>query len=140
MKCIWSAFGILPEEARNIREKVFIQEQGFSHEFDDVDAHSWHVLLCRNDIAVGTARIFSEDGNDSMHIGRVAVLKEARGTGSGSILLDACCKKAAQLGARKVVLGAQCRATKFYEKNGFQPFGEVYDDEGCPHQMMEKKL
>ena len=28
----------------------------------------------------------------------------------------------------------------FYEKNGFQPFGEGYDDEGCPHQMMEKKL
>ena len=29
---------------------------------------------------------------------------------------------------------------KFYEKNGFQPFGDIYDEEGCPHQMMEKKL
>ncbi|MCD8356127.1 MAG: GNAT family N-acetyltransferase [Clostridia bacterium] len=140
MDWIWSDFGCLPKEARRIREAVFMQEQGFCQEFDDVDAKSWHVLLRRNGAVIGTARMFSEDGNHSMHVGRVAVLKKERGGGSGSMLLTACCEKAAQLGVQKIILGAQCRAMKFYEKNGFQPFGDIYDDEGCPHQMMEKKI
>ncbi|MDO4174374.1 MAG: GNAT family N-acetyltransferase [Eubacteriales bacterium] len=138
MKHIWSEKGNLPQDARDIREQVFVQEQGFQAEFDAVDQQSWHVLLYRDSRAIGTARIFF-DGRD-MHIGRVAVVKDARGDGSGSKLLEICCEKASQLGAGKVVLGAQCRATKFYEKNGFQPFGGIYDDEGCPHQMMEKIL
>ena len=140
MEWIWSDFGCLPEAARRIRETVFMQEQGFCEEFDELDACSWHVLLYQDGEALGTARLFSEQGTDNMHIGRVAVLKPARGGGSGSVLLQACCEKAVQLGAKKAVLGAQCRAIPFYEKNGFQPFGDIYDEEGCPHQMMEKKL
>ena len=140
MDWIWSDFGYLPEEAHRIRETVFMQEQGFCDEFDDIDTQSWHVLLYQDGRAVGTARLFSENGTHGMHMGRVAVYKSARGGGSGSVLLQACCEKAAQLGAKKVILGAQCRAIPFYEKNGFQPFGDIYDEEGCPHQMMEKKL
>lgn len=140
MEWIWSDFGCLPEAARRIRETVFMQEQGFCHEFDETDDHSWHVLLYRDGEAVGTARLFSEQNADAMHIGRVAVLKQVRGNGGGSALLQACCEKAVQLGVKKVILGAQCRAVSFYEKSGFQPFGTIYDEEGCPHQMMEKKL
>ena len=140
MDCIWSRYGELPPEAAHIRETVFMQEQGFCSEFDETDGQSYHVLLRRDGRAIGTARLFSENDNHSMHIGRVAVLREERGGGSGSALLTECCEKARALGAQRLVLGAQCRAMKFYEKNGFQPFGEGYDDEGCPHQMMEKKL
>ena len=122
MEWTWSDFGCLPEAARRIRETVFMQEQGFCEEFDELDACSWHVLLYQDGEALGTARLFSEQGTDNMHIGRVAVLKPARGGGSGSVLLQACCEKAVQLGAKKAVLGAQCRAIPFYEKNGFQPF------------------
>lgn len=140
MECIWSGYGACPQEARAIRETVFVQEQGFCSEFDEMDAQSYHVLLCRDGRAIGTARLFAEPEPGSMHIGRVAVLREERGGGSGSAILTACCDKARALGARRVVLGAQCRAMAFYEKNGFQPFGGEYNDEGCPHHMMEKKL
>ena len=45
MEWKWSDFGCLPEAARRIRETVFMQEQGFCEEFDELDACSWHVLL-----------------------------------------------------------------------------------------------
>ena len=37
-------FNVLPIEAKMIREQVFIKEQGFQNEFDDIDARSWHLL------------------------------------------------------------------------------------------------
>lgn len=138
MNWVWSEFGVLPSEARRIREEVFIQEQGFCNELDDTDGQSYHLQLMKEEKVIGTARLFWED-KTTMHIGRVAVEKESRG-GSGSVILAACCEKAHELGAERVVLGAQCRAMGFYAKNGFQPFGDEFDDEGCPHQMMEKKL
>lgn len=140
MDCIWSALGCIPDTARQIRTEVFVEEQGFQQEFDQVDQKSYHLLLCRNGRAIGTARLFSEDANRTMHIGRVAVRQEERHDGSGSAILEACCEKARQLHAERLILGAQCRAVHFYEKNGFHAFGDCYDDEGCPHQMMEKQL
>lgn len=140
MECNWSAFGCLPERAKQIRTEVFVREQGFQEEFDDMDVCSYHALLQCDGREIGTARMFFEDDPNTMHIGRVAVLKPERGGGSGSMLLSACEQKAKQLGARRVVLGAQCRAMKFYERNGFRAFGECFDDQGCPHRMMEKLL
>lgn len=137
MECIWSGFGCLPDAAKYIREEVFIREQGFQNELDDIDQRSYHVLLRHDGKDIGTARIFSDDGNQTIHIGRVAVLKQERG-GKGKLLLDACRQKARELGAKRLILGAQCRVIKFYEQNGFHAFGERYDEEGCPHQMMEK--
>lgn len=140
MNCRWSAFGCLPDAAKQIRTEIFVREQGFDEEFDDMDMCSYHALLQRDGRDIGTARIFFEDDRQTMHIGRVAVLKSERGSGSGSILLSACEQKAKQLGAQRVILGAQCRAMKFYERNGFRAFGECFDDQGYPHRMMEKEL
>ena len=139
MQYIWSEQGQLPVQAQRIRRDVFMQEQGFCDEFDAVDKKSWHVLLQTNGKTIGTARMFWEQ-NHVMHIGRVAVCKDARGGGNGARILQACCEKAKAVGAKRVILGAQCRAVEFYKKSRFAPYGEIFDDEGCPHQMMEKKL
>lgn len=135
---IWSEKGCLPQQAREIRENVFVKEQGFCEEFDTQDGDSWHLLLLEDGKAIGTSRIFWGEG-DRLHIGRVAVLKENRG-GAGRLLIEACVTKARELGAKAVELGAQKRAAAFYEKCGFTSFGAPYLDEGCPHIMMEKQL
>lgn len=48
----------IPEEAKTIREAVFINEQGFKDEFDEIDDVAKHVLLFEGDIPVGTCRFF----------------------------------------------------------------------------------
>lgn len=66
----------LPQEAKDIRIKVFMKEQGFENEFDDIDQISSHIVVFDETKPVGTCRFFKE--NNHYTIGRVAVLKEYR--------------------------------------------------------------
>lgn len=134
----WSEKGVLLPDAKMIREKVFVEEQGFNEEFDSIDFESYHLLLKKNGKAIGTGRIFWGE-NNRMHIGRVAVLQTCRG-GAGKEIINACCEKAKALGAGLVELGAQKRAEGFYLKCGFTSYGDIYYEEYCPHIMMEKTL
>lgn len=128
---------VLPIGAKMIREKVFVLEQGFENEFDDIDNIAYHLVVFDKE-PVGTARMFDEEG--TMILGRIAVLKEYRHLHIGSQILQALENKAKELGYHEVVLSAQVRAKSFYEKNGYVCFGEEYLDEYCPHIHMKKMI
>lgn len=134
------SYNILPDEAKSIRTKVFIEEQGFKDEFDETDKHCMHFLLYKDNTAAATGRMFTEDGGKSYHIGRVAVLKEYRKFHLGSALMTEIIQQAKQLHAQSVIVSAQCRVSDFYKKIGFAEQGEIYMDEHCPHIKMELKL
>ena len=69
-------------DARAIRQSVFVEEQGFEYEFDDIDEIALHLVLYdENDNPCATGRLFF-DG--CMKIGRIAVMKEYRGQSLGS--------------------------------------------------------
>lgn len=133
-------FDHLPEEAKAIRFKVFIEEQGFENELDDIDNIALHFVIYKDGKAVGTSRMFPENGGKAYHLGRICVLKECRGLHLGADIVNKMCEKAKELGAERCELSAQCRAMGFYKTIGFQERGEVYLDEGCPHIFMEKSL
>lgn len=127
----------LPKDAKYIREEVFMKEQGFQDEFDEIDDHCLHLVI-EDDKAIGCARMYEK--NNEMVLGRIAVLKEYRHLHIGSYILKTLEEKAKELGYSKVVLSAQVRAQLFYEKNGYQTQGEEYLDEYCPHIFMYKEL
>lgn len=129
-----------PEYAKNIRQKVFVEEQKFQNEFDDIDDTCTHLLLFHDDKAVATARMFTKDNGKSYFLGRIAVLKEYRGKHLGSLIVNSMCETAKKLGATKCTLSAQCRVKEFYNSVGFVEQGEEYLDEYCPHILMEKEL
>ena len=131
----------LPEDAKAIREQVFVKEQGFQHEFDDFDAQSWHLVLYLDNHPIATGRIHELDP-ETYQIGRVAVLKSFRGQSVGTYVVKFLCNKIISLGARKAILLAQADKQAFYRKIGFRPdpYGEVIMDEGVPHVKMEKVL
>ncbi|MEP3442645.1 MAG: GNAT family N-acetyltransferase [Sulfitobacter sp.] len=136
--------GIAPtkdlESCYALRRKVFVDEQGYSAEgeVDALDPLSHHLLAHEDGLSVATARVYLEDG--TAKIGRVCVLNTFRGTGLGAGLILAAVALARDHGAKRAVLGAQIHAVGFYEKLGFSPYGDVYADEGEPHQMMELSL
>lgn len=123
-----------------LRHTVFVTEQGYTAEgeVDTLDADSRHLLALDDGTAVGTARVYM-DGTTAK-IGRVCVLRARRGIGLGADLINAAVALAAEQGAQRAVLGAQAHAVGFYAKLGFAPYGAPYDDEGEPHQMMERIL
>lgn len=130
------------EDARHavmIREKVFVEEQGFENEFDDLDHQSLHLELYKDDRPVGCARMYTYDHKVYI-LGRIAVLKEYRGQSYGSMIMGILEEKAKELNAERVELSAQVRASSFYEKLGYVKYGEEYFDEYCPHIKMVKEL
>ena len=128
----------LPDDAKMIREKVFIDEQGFENEFDDIDHHCLHLVIYQENQPVGCARMFED--NHQMIFGRIAVLKDYRHLHLGSEILQHLETKAKELGFQTVCLSAQVQATNFYLKNGYQAYGEEYLDEFCPHIHMQKQI
>lgn len=124
-----------------IRGTVFVNEQAvdIDIEIDDEDYTCDHYLLIDNEEkAIGTCRIINE--GKVAHLGRVALLKEARGKGYGEFLLAEAEKICQSFGFEKIVLGAQVRALGFYEKSGFVPYGDIFLDADIDHRMMEKKI
>ncbi|MCE2970721.1 MAG: GNAT family N-acetyltransferase [Burkholderiales bacterium] len=128
----------LQAEAAPIRFAVFVNEQKVPAEIeiDEWDEPSLHaVARDAQGRAVGTGRLLP-DG----HIGRMAVLAQARGAGVGSLLLTALAEAARERGHTEAVLSAQTHAIPFYRRHGFVEEGEVYDDAGIPHQLMRRRL
>lgn len=128
----------LPKEAKYIREEVFVKEQGFLQEFDDIDKRAYHVVIFDEDKAVATGRTFVED--EYYIIGRVAVLKEYRGKHIGCMIISLLEKKIKELKGHKIKLSAQVQASSFYQKLGYQKMGAEYLDEHCPHITMVKEI
>ena len=130
----WAELGA---RASDIRRRVFIEEQQVSQEeeWDGRDDLCLHFLAQRGDTALGTARLLP-DG----HIGRVAVLQEARGMGVGVALMQAAIAAAQRQGHPAVELTAQTHALAFYERLGFTAFGDIFLDAGIPHRSMRLEL
>lgn len=130
----------LTDECKMIRQKVFIDEQHFENEFDDIDKTALHIIAYADDKPVGTGRMFQSENNGEYIIGRIAVLKDYRKYHLGSTIVKAFEEKAKELGAAQISLSAQCRVRGFYEKLGFTATGTTYYDEYCEHIKMIKKL
>ncbi|MCY3983618.1 MAG: GNAT family N-acetyltransferase [Roseovarius sp.] len=124
-----------------LRRSVFIEELGVPEHIEqdgrDEDAH--HLIAFRNDVPVGTARMLVEGRTGK--IGRVCVLSEFRGKGTGAALMNACIDHLKGIGMSKAVLGALVTEIEFYKALGFTPFGTEFDDAGgLPHINMERML
>lgn len=133
-------FNYLPEEAKKIRKEVFVEEQGFENEFDDIDNISVHLVTYDKDKPVATCRIYYNEEKKAYTVGRIAVVKAYRGKKIGAEILQESIIQTEALGGKALYLHAQCRATEFYEKQGFEKIGAIDFDENCPHIWMYKEL
>ena len=75
----------LTDDVKYIREVVFVDEQKFLDEFDNLDPIVQHITFYYNNKPIACCRYFKADdnNNNSYQIGRIAVLKEYRGNGIG---------------------------------------------------------
>ena len=131
-------FNNLPDDALNLRKKVFVEEQGFCDEFDEIDKRAIHFVLYENDMPIATCRIFVGEEKETYILGRLCVLKKYRGKGIGSKILRAAEDKVKELGGKKLSLHSQYQARDFYKKLGFAEYGEIEYEQHCPHIWLAK--
>ena len=130
----------LPEDAALIRQKVFMEEQGFVDEFDAIDPQADHIVLYDEQQPIATCRYFWDDEQQGYLVGRIAVVKEFRGQALGAAILREAEQQIRQQGGSRLLLAAQVRAKGFYEKQGYAAKGEEFLEEYCPHIWMHKEL
>ena len=129
----------LPVYAVDIRNEVFVKEQGFREEFDGDDKKALHLVGFIGEKSVATSRILRmEDG--SFIIGRIAVRKQYRKQGLGAKIIDVAENAIRKMNGKYVYIHAQRHAVPFYEKQGYIPTGEKDFEEGCEHWMLKKDL
>ena len=123
-------------QLKNIREKVFIQEQKVTPEleWDGMDEKAIHFLVFKDEEAIGCARAIVI--KSQMQLGRMAVLKEYRGQGAGSTLIEKAIVTAKLKQLSGIHISAQCNAINFYVKFGFEVMGDTYLDAEILHRDM----
>jgi len=123
-------------QLKNIREKVFIQEQKVTPEleWDGMDEKAIHFLVFKDEEAIGCARAIVI--KSQMQLGRMAVLKEYRGQGAGSTLIEKAIVTAKLKQLSSIQISAQCNAINFYVKFGFEVTGDTYLDAEILHRDM----
>lgn len=71
---------------------------------------------------------------------QMAIHPRLQGKGIGKVLLEDAEQSAKEMGAKKIVLHARSTAIPFYEKSGYQPFGEPFVEVTIPHLAMQKDI
>lgn len=144
----WDALG---NAARAVRLAVFVGEQGIPEheEWDADDAAAVHAVVSNlGGLPLATGRLILSGGESgppgttghTARIGRMAVLRSARGRGLGAAVLQALVAEARARGVKRIGIHAQVTAMALYAKAGFLPEGEVFDEVGIPHQRMALAL
>ncbi|GAA5989560.1 hypothetical protein JCM5350_002108 [Sporobolomyces pararoseus] len=146
------------KQCLDIRIAVFVDEQKFTmeDELDEKDEASDHLLLVdeKPDGSienVGTIRWWPIPGKPAGKMGRVAVVKNYRGTGIGRVLIDVLEEhlkerrgKAgeASKGQKEVqsIAHSQAYAQGFYEKSGYVREGDLFLEDGADHVKMVKQV
>ena len=133
--------GAAPDAAREIRRRVFVEEQGVAvgEEWDAHDAAgaaTLHFVAWQGAEPLGCARLRSL--GDTAKIERVAVLREQRAHGLGRTLMQAAETAAWRRGYSRLAIHAQLAVMPFYERLGWRAVGPEFVEAGIAHRKMEK--
>ncbi len=123
------------------REAVFVVEQECAYQdVDGLDLDSWHLSVLKDGELAAYARVV-EPGlkYDEPSIGRVLTLTKFRSLKIGyALVAEAIRFTEVHYPGTGIRIGAQAHLQKFYGSLGFQPVGEIYDEDGIPHIDMVK--
>jgi predicted GNAT family N-acyltransferase len=128
-------------EVAALRTRVFVEEQGVPPgiEQDDRDATAVHALSRdAHGRVVATGRLLVD--GPTATIGRMAADASVRGRGHGAAVLAELHQQAVLRGVREIELHAQLRARRFYERAGYTPVGDVYEEAGIAHITMRRTM
>lgn len=113
---------------------VFYQKITAEPEVDGLDPEAVHILGRDADgKMVATARLFM--AGDVVKVGRVAVHQDLHRAGVGTALMEYAHEV---IGDRPAALSAQAYLRAWYQRLGWQPKGDEYDEAEIPHVYMTR--
>jgi len=130
------------DAARQLRLKVFCEEQGVPREIelDGLDDEAVQVVALDESAVIATCRLRFIEGGATCKLERMAVESRVRSLGVGGRLLAGAEDAARAEGASTMLLHAQRPAEAFYASHGYEAEGEAFMDAGIEHIAMRKAL
>jgi ElaA protein len=127
-------------EILSLRAMVFVVEQDCAYlDLDGADRRAQHLFSLGPDgRAESYLRVLGPgERYDEPYIGRVVSHPDVRRTGVGMELMREGIRRIEEsFSGSAIRLNAQRRLQAFYEKFGFVPIGEPYDEDGIEHIQM----
>lgn len=124
------------------RQAVFVLEQTCLYpDIDALDPCSWHLLGKDGDELVAYLRVVPPGLRyPEPSIGRVLTVAGARRRGFGRLLMLEGIQRTIEVYPKAGVrLSGQTYLIHFYSSLGFVPVGDPYEEDGIPHQEMERQ-
>lgn len=128
-------------EILKARAAVFVVEQNCVYQdLDDVDQKSLHIFYESEGKVTAYMRTFIKDeATETVQMGRVLTMEHGKGLG-GLLLRDGIAYIRKNMNPKRIYIEAQCYATGYYEREGFQVCSEEFLEDGIPHVGMVLEL
>ncbi len=127
------------ELTKDMREKIFSEEMGYSVTSDDYDTESYHFVGYEKTSQISVARLTKLD-DENYKISYVGIKPEYRRQYVGDLIVRALADKAARLGGVSLIAEVPSDVKEFFKFEDYEEYGNEFDFCGMPHIMMKKDL
>jgi N-acetylglutamate synthase-like GNAT family acetyltransferase len=124
-----------------LRDSILRKPLGFQFSPEELEAEkdAHHLACYAGDRLVGCL-VLEPLGDGDVRMKQVAVASDLQHQGIGTGLVELSEVVARGLGFRRMILHARETAVPFYERLGYSPVGDVFQEVTLPHRLMEKRL
>jgi predicted GNAT family N-acyltransferase len=129
------------QQAKRLRNDVLRVPLGLTLSDEDTaeDATRLHFVALENDIVIATVSMMKLT-TETIKLRQMAAANQFQGKGVGLQLVRYAEQSVQKLGFSMVEMAARDTAVPFYEKLGYQTFGEPFMEVGVPHIIMKRTL
>ncbi|NPC74359.1 MULTISPECIES: GNAT family N-acetyltransferase [Corallococcus] len=128
--------GELELRFRVLREPLGHAREDVKFPFEDA---SLHLVAHANGDVLGCVLFHPEDAHGG-RLFQMAVSPSLQKKGLGAQLVRALEEELRTRGFRHVHLHARAPVVPFYERLGYAPYGELYEEVGIPHRNMQRDI
>ncbi len=124
-----------------LRYQILRRPLGLGFTIEDLEKEKDDILIgCFDEEKLEGCCILTQEDPQTIRLRQMAVLSGLQGKGIGRVLMIFAENIARDRGYRRLTMHARSTATGFYEKLGYQVYGEEFLEVTIPHFMMEKSL
>lgn len=129
------------QQLLHFRNRILREPLGMNLMKEDLsgEKHEYILLVMQGREILGCVMLRPQKGK-TIKLRQMAIAEKIQGKGIGKILLADAEGAAREYGFEKIVLHARLTARKFYEKSGYQAFGDIFTEVSIPHIAMHKSL
>jgi ribosomal protein S18 acetylase RimI-like enzyme len=124
-----------------LRNDILRRPLGLSFTPEELEKEKEEILIgaFEEEKMLGCCMLVTEEPA-SVRLRQMAVLNNLQGKGIGRALMQFAENIARDRGFKKITMHARKTAIGFYEKLGYRPIGEQFEEVTIPHYIMEKML